>query len=148
MSGGQKRACYHEAVCLPCFSTCCRIVGGATLQSASVAPGLDSQRAYQLGALAAAATEARPALQAKRGAAGPAGAAMGMPPLPAAEQQKTSPGAAARAARQRKRKSTAMVEELDERTMRMHKRMVRLPRSAFVFSWSSTQEGQCGKSGF
>ena len=82
---------------MPCFSTCCKIVGGATLQSASVAPGLDSQRAYQPGALAAAATEARPVMQAKRGAAGPAGAAMGMPPLPAAEQQKTSPGAAARA---------------------------------------------------
>ena len=136
MSGGQKRACYYEAACLPCFSTCCKIVGGATLQSASVAPGLDTQRAYQLGAVAAAATEA--ALQAKRGAAGPAGAAMGMPPLPAAEQQKTSPGAAARAARQRKRKSTAMVEELDERTMRMHKRMVRLPRPATMFSSSST----------
>jgi hypothetical protein len=62
-------------------------------------------------------------MQAKRSAAGPAAPALGMPPLPAAEKQ-TSPGAAARAARQRKRKSTNMPEEFDERTTRMHKRMV------------------------
>ena len=64
------------------------------------------------------------AVQGKRSAAGPAAPAMGMPALPSAEQQK-SPGAAARAARQRKRKSTNVPEEFDERTMRMHKRMVR-----------------------
>lgn len=64
-------------------------------------------------------------MQAKQNAAGPAAPAMGMPPLPEAEQEKTSPGAAARAARQRKRKSTNVPEEFDERTMRVHKRMVR-----------------------
>ena len=60
--------------------------------------------------------------QAKRGAAGGAAPAMGMPALPA--EQNKSPGAAARAARQRKRKAANIPEEFDERTMRMHKRMV------------------------
>lgn len=61
------------------------------------------------------------AVQAKRGEAG-AAPALGMPALPA--EQNKSPGAAARAARQRKRKAANMPEEFDERTMRMHKRMV------------------------
>lgn len=60
--------------------------------------------------------------QAKRGMAGAADPALGMPALPA--EQGKSPGAAARAARQRKRKAANVPEEFDERTMRMHKRMV------------------------
>ncbi|CAL5224566.1 g7271 [Coccomyxa viridis] len=65
--------------------------------------------------------------EAKRGEAG-AAPALGMPALPA--EQNKSPGAAARAARQRKRKAANMPEEFDERTMRMHKRMVKNRESA------------------
>jgi hypothetical protein len=54
---------------------------------------------------------------------GAASAALGMPPLPAGQPTKQSPGAAARAARQRKRK--AEPEVVDERTQRLQKRMVR-----------------------
>ena len=48
-----------------------------------------------------------------------------MPPLPLQQPtSKQSPGAAARAARQRKRK--AEPEVVDERTQRLQKRMVRI----------------------
>ncbi|BDA49485.1 probable ABSCISIC ACID-INSENSITIVE 5-like protein 2 [Coccomyxa sp. Obi] len=54
---------------------------------------------------------------------------LGMPPLPAQQPPaKTSPGAAARAARQRKRK--AEPEVMDERTQRLQKRMVKNRESA------------------
>ncbi len=50
---------------------------------------------------------------------------LGMPPLPLQQPtSKQSPGAAARAARQRKRK--AEPEVVDERTQRLQKRMVRI----------------------
>ncbi|CAL8464635.1 g4170 [Coccomyxa elongata] len=54
---------------------------------------------------------------------------LGMPPLPAQQPPaKPSPGAAARAARQRKRK--AEPEVMDERTQRLQKRMVKNRESA------------------
>lgn len=64
--------------------------------------------------------QALPHLQGRRGQQAPN---LGMPPLPT-QPPKQSPGAAARAARQRKRKNEP--EIVDERVQRLQKRMVRI----------------------